>query len=297
VNGSPEPLPRSYLYCPGDRPDRLARAHSRGADAVIADLEDAVHPDRKDAARRAVADWLAAAQPRGETRVRVNPDTPHALAADVAATMTAGVRGAVLPKAEPAAVTALAGLLADRERALGRPTGSFAVIAVIETARGLLAAPELAAAPRVLRMGFGLADLAAELGAAADLEVLRPLLLQVVVASAAAGIAPPVGPASVMIDDAEGLRDSTADLRRLGFRARSAIHPGQVPVINDEFTPTEAEVTRARAIVAAAEAAAERGEGVATDSDGRMLDVAVVRSSRAVLQQAARHSGPGGRAG
>jgi len=149
----------------------------------------------------------------------------------------------------------------------------------------------------VLRMGFGLADLAAELGAAADLEVLRPLLLQVVVASAAAGIAPPVGPASVMIDDAEGLRDSTADLRRLGFRARSAIHPGQVPVINDEFTPTEAEVTRARAIVAAAEAAAERGEGVATDSDGRMLDVAVVRSSRAVLQQAARHSGPGGRAG
>jgi citrate lyase subunit beta / citryl-CoA lyase len=294
VNGSPEPLPRSYLYCPGDRPDRLVRAHSRGADAVIADLEDAVHPDRKDVARRAVADWLAAAPPRGETWVRVNPDT---LATDVGAALTAGVRGVVLPKAEPGMVTALAGLLADRERTLGMPAGSFAVIAVIETARGLLAAPELAAASRVLRMGFGLADLAAELGAAADPEVLRPLLLQVVVASAAAGIAPPVGPVSVVIDDAEGLRDSTAGLRRLGFRARSAIHPGQVPVINDEFTPTEAEVTRARAIVAAAEAAAERGEGVATDSDGRMLDVAVVRSSRAVLQQAARHSGPAGRAG
>ena len=170
------------------------------------DLEDSVHARKKDVARRTVAGWLAdrprgadgesADDETGETWVRVNPDS---LAADMEAVVGPGLRGIVLPKAEPGLVARLDDLLTRREHELDLPPGRLVVQAVIETARGLLAAADLASAPRVARLGVGEADLAAELGAdlQADPEVLGPLRLQLVVASAAAGIAAPVGPASI----------------------------------------------------------------------------------------------------
>jgi citrate lyase subunit beta / citryl-CoA lyase len=278
-------LPRSYLYCPGDRPDRLARAGSRGADALIADLEDSVVPGRKDLARAAVADWLTAGpDTAGELWVRVNPEL---LAADLGAAVTAQVTGVVLPKAEPALLAEADDLLAARERELGLASGGIGLLPLIETARGLLAAPALAAAPRVVRLGLGEADLAAELGVdAAGPQALDPLRLQAVVASAAAGIAAPVAATSRDIRDLATLRASTERALQLGFRARTAIHPAQLATINEVFTPSPGQVARAVGLVAAFDAAARDGSGVITGPDGAMVDVAVLRVARDVLARA-----------
>jgi len=296
------PWARSYLYCPGDRPDRLARVRGWGADAVIADLEDSVHATKKSAARVAVAAWLAdlpsVLHPNqagkgqlGEVWVRINSGT---LAEDVAAIVGPALRGIVLPKAEPALAATLDGLLSRAERDWGLRPGSVAVQPVIETATGLLAASELASAPRVARLGFGEADLAAELGAdvRTDPQILGPLRLQLVVASAAAGIAAPVGPASTDFKDLAALRAGTEALLRLGFRARTAIHPAQLPCINEVFTPSREQVASARRLVAAFDEATAEGVGVITGPDGRMADTAVLRSARDVLARAAWQPDP-----
>jgi citrate lyase subunit beta / citryl-CoA lyase len=298
-DGSPwsGPWPRSYLYCPGDRPDRLARVRAWGADAVIADLEDSVHASRKPAARAAVAAWLADLPSAlhadhagkgqlGEVWVRVNSGT---LAEDVAAIVGPAVRGIVLPKAEPALAATLDDLLSRAERDWGLRPGSVAVQPVIETATGLLAAAELASAPRVARLGFGEADLAAELCAdvRTDPQILGPLRLQLVVASAAAGIAAPVGPASTDFKDLAALRTGTEALLRMGFRARTAIHPAQLTCINEVFTPSREQVANARQLIAAFDEATAKGVGVITGPDGTMADNAVLRSARDVLARAA----------
>lgn len=275
---------RSYLYVPGDRPDRLAGALSRGADALIIDLEDAVARAAKDHARETVTRWLAglpAGGAAGQLWIRVNADLA---AADISA-VTAAVTGVVVPKAEPALLAAVAGLLAAREQQAGLDHGRLRVLPLVETAAGLLQVTSLAAAPRVIRLGIGEADLAAELGLrpGPGREELAPIRLQLVIASAAAGIAAPVAPTATDFRDLAALRSSTRALLRLGFRARTAIHPAQLPVINEVFTPSPEEVGRARRLVAALEAAERDGAGVTVDENGAMVDVAVARSAREVL--------------
>ena len=283
---------RSFLYVPGDRPDRIDGATDRGADALILDLEDAVPVARKELARETVARWLGEQRPgAAELWVRINPGSA---AADIAACATVGVTGLVAPKAEAGLLAEVDELLAAREAMLGLPRRQFAVLALIETAAGLLSAPEVAAAGRVVRVGLGEVDLAAELGLApSESRELTPLRLQVVVASAAAGIAAPVGPTSTDFRDLDALRTSTGALFRLGFRGRTAIHPAQVPVINDVFSPGAEQVEAARRLVAAYEDAERRGTGVITDDHGRMVDVAVVRSARDVLARAERSARSG----
>ncbi|HUZ23297.1 MAG TPA: CoA ester lyase [Streptosporangiaceae bacterium] len=282
---------RSYLYVPADRPDRLARATARGADALILDLEDAVPPAGKHRARGVLADWLAGQDDPGcELWVRINPGLAEA---DIAAVVTPWVTGVVVPKAEPALLAEIDRLLTAHERAVSAPVGRTGALPLIETARGLLSAAAVAAAPRVARLGIGEADLAADLGLqpGPGREELIPLRLQIVVASAAQGIGAPVGPASLDYKDRDGLRESTQSLLRLGFRARTAIHPAQVATVNDVFTPAPAEVARARRLVAAFEEAVRGGIGVTTDEEGRMVDVAVIRAAREVLARA--RSSPG----
>jgi citrate lyase subunit beta / citryl-CoA lyase len=286
IDGGPR-LPRSYLYCPADLTDRLSRAFGRGADAVIADLEDSIPHDRKDLARSTLAGWLAAGHSAGgQLWVRVNADR---LAADIEAVVGAQVSGLVLPKAEPDLLARCDQLIAARERELGLIAGTIAVQPLIETAAGLLAATSLAAGPRVARLGIGEADLSAELGADLDSDpaLLNPLRLQVVVASAAARIAAPVAAASVDFRDLGALRASTVRLLHLGFRARTAIHPAQIGTINKVFTPSVAQVEQARELLAAFDGAQREGSGVITDAHGKMVDVAVVRSAREVLARAA----------
>jgi citrate lyase subunit beta/citryl-CoA lyase len=152
---------RSYLYVPGDQPARLQRAAERGADVLIIDLEDSVAPSAKDDARTHAGRWItAASRSSGPVWVRVNPGQA---AADIAATVWPGVTGVVVPKAVPALLVQVGELLGQREPEIGLPAGALAMLALIETAAGLLAAPAIAAAERVARLGIGEADLAAEL--------------------------------------------------------------------------------------------------------------------------------------
>ena len=278
---------RSYLYVPGIEPDRLAKSLGRGADAVIADLEDAVAVDAKAAARETVATWLASLSASAvQIWVRINARSP----VDDVAVLTGRAAGVVVAKADRALLERVDAVLADRERDLGLPGGSFAVLPLIESAVGLLDLPAVAAGPRVHRVGIGEADLIGELGLRPGTEraELAPIRLQTVVASAAAGIRAPVAPTSTDFRDLATFRTTSHALLALGFRGRTAVHPAQVPVINEVFTPTVEEVGAARALVELFEAA---GSGVVVDERGRMVDEAVARSAREVLSRADRSRG------
>lgn len=269
---------RSYLYVPGDRPDRLEKALAKAGDAVIADLEDAVAPTRKDLALATVLDWLADLGPGTQAWVRVGAG-PRAVDELSALGECPRLDGVVLAKASLAGADQ-----ADRTLPAGMP-----VAALVETAEALLDLPALARHPRVAHLGSGEADLAAELGIAqGETAVLGPVRAQLVIASAAAGCAAPTGPVHLDLRDLDGLRTSTTALRRAGFGARSAIHPDQVAVIEEVFTPSPAEVTTARETVQAWDASVADGTGVAVDARGRMVDEAVVRLARRVVATADR---------
>ncbi len=288
ADGRPVATARSYLYVPADQPDKVARAAARGADACILDLEDSVAPANKAAARAFVGEFLADARAgRGcpQWWVRVNAD---AAAADIAAVARARLTGVVVPKADVDLLAEVHRLLGDAERAGGLPDRSLAVFALLETAGGVLRAEAVAAAPRVARLGLGEADLAAELclQPGPDKVELWPLRSRAVLAAAAAGIAPPVGPTETVLRDPDRLEATSRLLLRQGFRGRTAIHPAQVPVVNRVFTPTPAEVDAARDIVDRLAAAGRDGSGVAVTADGRMIDAAVARSAREVLERA-----------
>jgi len=274
--------PRSFLYVPGDREGRLAAAAGRGADAVIADLEDAVTFDRKQMAKDIVRRWLAKSETVVQRWVRVNSNN---IAEDVAAVTHPTMAGIVVPKAERDRLREADAALTRQELHLGCATGTFAVFALIETARGLLEATEVAGSPRVLHVGMGEADLIGEmrLRPSPDREELRSLRLQVVLACASVGIEAPTGPTSTDIRDVEGLRRSSQELLCLGFRSRTAIHPAQLAVINAIFSPTVAEVAQARALLDRFRASED---GVFVDEQGRLVDVAVVRSASEVLERA-----------
>ncbi|MBO4205664.1 HpcH/HpaI aldolase/citrate lyase family protein [Micromonospora echinofusca] len=283
-------MARSYLYVPGDRADLLDKALGRGADALVLDLEDAVVAARKEQARETVGAFLAAAPSTGpELWVRINSDQVEA---DIGV-LSPAAAGVWVPKAEPELLGAVDAALTRAERRLGPGAPSFQVVALIETARGVLAAAQVAAAPRVLRLGIGEADLAGELGLqpGADRAEFGPIRSQVVVASAAAGILPPVGPVETTLRDADRLEQTTRALLRQGFRARTAIHPGQLAVVNGVFTPTDDELAAARAVLQAFAQAERVGSGVATDAHGRLLDRAVVRTAAEVVRRAGESAG------
>lgn len=281
---------RSHLYVPGDRPGVLAKAVVRGADALIVDLEDGVAATAKDEARRVVAEFLAQRAGAGDGPalwVRVNAGA--AGQADLEAVVGPAVDGICLAKTESAdEVACLSLLLDDLERERGLAAGRIAVSPLLESAAAVFAAREIAAAPRVVRLQVGEADLRADIGVdpSPDEHELLWVRSQVVLASAAAGIEPPVGPVSTDFADPAALRTSTEGLRRLGYHGRACIHPAQVSVVNEVFTPSPFEVARARALLAGYEAALAAGDGVFVDESGRMVDLAVVRSARRVVAAA-----------
>ncbi|MGC4897435.1 HpcH/HpaI aldolase/citrate lyase family protein [Micromonospora sp. DT31] len=279
-------MPRSYLYAPGNEPRKLARAASADADAVICDLEDAVPPGAKSEARQAVAAFLADPSRRdGRWWVRINADSATT---DITAVAGPALCGVVVPKAEPELLDEVAAALGRVESAGGLTPGSLRVLALLETARGILCLDRVARAPRVVRLGLGEADLAAELGLrpGPDKEELWPLRAGVVLHSTAAGLAPPVGPVETAVRDTDRLDRTTRLLLRQGFRARTLIHPAQAAVVNEVFTPSPQEVADARDLVARLADAAERGLGVAVAADGRMIDAAVARTAHDILARA-----------
>ncbi|WP_187281312.1 CoA ester lyase [Nonomuraea sp. C10] len=273
-------MARSHLYVPGDAPDKLGKALGRGADALIVDLEDAVPPAGKDAAREAVAGWLRETDPGPvELWVRVNPGPLRE--ADVRAVATApSLAGLVVAKVESAAELAELDALLTALGADGVP-----VVPLLESASAIFQALEIARGPRVARLQVGEADLRADTGVTTgpDERELLWARSQVVFASAAAGISPPVGPVSTDFRDLDALRASTEAIARLGYAGRACIHPAQIAVVNEVFTPSAERVAWARDLVERFEAS---GSGVLLDSAGRMVDEAVVRQARRVLGMA-----------
>jgi citrate lyase subunit beta/citryl-CoA lyase len=271
---------RSVLFSPGDRPDMLRKAPGTGADVICFDLEDAVAPDRRDAARRAVREVLVdeAFDPASEVWVRVGADP----AADVAAVVDGAVRldAVVVPKVEHASdVGAVAGLLDDAGR-------SVPVVALVETARGVLAAESIADAPATDAVGFGAEDLAADVGSTPSPERSEVSYARqhVLVAARAAGIEA-IDAVYVDFEDEAGLRADTEAARDLGYDGKMAIHPAQVDVINDAFTPDPERVEWAERVVAARDAARREGRS-AFEVDGEMVDPPLVEQAERVLARA-----------
>lgn len=271
-----EQLSRSALYVPGDAPDKLAKALDRGADELIVDLEDAVAPGRREHAREVVAAWLDAVG-KTEVGIWVRINTGPAREADVRAIAGHGsLRGFVVAKTESADE------LIRLDELLGAVGPDCRVVPLLESAGAVLSAREIASAPRVQRLQVGEADLRADIGVTLgdDERELLFVRSQVVLASAAAGISPPIAPVSTEFRDIDAYRRSTEALARLGFVGRACIHPAQVAVCHEVFTPSEEEQEWAHEVLAALDAA---GSGVAVDGRGRMLDEAVARQARLLL--------------
>jgi citrate lyase beta subunit len=260
---------RSLLFVPADDRRRLEKALAAGADAVVADLEDAVAHDAKPAARDMVASTLGA--PAASARmVRVNAGGPD-LERDLEAIAGLELDAVLLPKATPESVVGLG------------PDGP-PVLAIVETAVGLARAGEIAEADRVVALVLGAVDLSVELGlerleGGAELLHARSRL---VLDSACAGVRPPFDGAYLRLHDLRGLGREARTARALGLRGKICVHPCQVPIVNEIFG-AEFAVDRARATIAAYESAEGRG---AVAHAGEMVDLAVVERARRVLREA-----------
>ncbi len=260
--------PRSYLFVPGNRPQRFDKACAAGADAVIVDLEDAVPAEEKATARAALVRWLSPAQP---VLVRINSADSAWFADDLALCTMPGVAGIVLPKAEHTAD--IAQVVAS---------GAAAVLLLIETAHGFSNMTTLASTPGVQRLLFGSIDFKLDLGIDGDREELLLFRSQIVLASRLAGILSPVDGVTTAIDDAHQLEDDTSYARRLGFGGKLCIHPKQVGVVNQAFRPSAADVCWATRVLDAAAAA----QGAAVALDGQMIDLPVILRAQKIMEQA-----------
>ncbi|MDE1182232.1 CoA ester lyase [Paraburkholderia sp.] len=277
-------VPRSYLFVPGNRPERFGKAFAAGADAVILDLEDAVQPDDKPSARRIVAEALATltasapvaddaperAQPR--VLVRINgSDTPW-FADDLAALSSqVGLSGIVLPKAE------------TREQidaVLASAHDGLSVLPIVETARGVAQLGALCGAPRVSRIVFGTLDFQVDLGIDGDGVELHFFRSQIVLASRLAGIGAPVDGVSTTLDDPAAIEADARCGRRFGFGGKLCIHPRQVDAVHRAYAWSDSEREWAGRVLAAVEGS--RGAAVALD--GRMVDLPVILKARTVME-------------
>jgi citrate lyase subunit beta/citryl-CoA lyase len=272
---------RSYLYVPGSDPRRIEKALASEADAVILDLEDAVAPNRKEEARTTVAEVLRSEH---EKPVFVRINAPDSVLAEEDVEAVAGPRlaGLRLPKTESAEAARRVAQWLDK---LGCEAG---LQCLIESALGLEFAFEIARAhEKVVGMSLGEADLAADLGVRGDAGLLYARS-RLVAATRAAGLPGPVQSVYTNVRDAEGLRRSTMEGKNMGFVGRSAIHPAQIEVINEVFTPTEEEVAEAKDLLARLEESTGTGTGAFALEDGRFVDEAVVGSARLTLALARR---------
>ena len=274
---------RSMLFIPGNNPGMLQNGGVFGADAVILDLEDAVAPQEKDAARFLVAKALQHVDYEGSAKiVRINPLDTALVKEDIAAIVPCRPDALLVPKVQSAAdIAAVVQLVAAAERAGQEPVK---IIELIETPRGLAEVNQIAVAdPRVTALAFGAEDYTAALGAQrtkAGTEILtaRSLLAN---AAAAAGIDAIDTPFTDVNDEA-GLSSDTAFAKQLGFKGKLAINPRQVDAIHTVFNPSPAEISWAERVVQAIRAAEADGSGV-TAVDGKMVDAPIVNRAERVL--------------
>jgi citrate lyase subunit beta/citryl-CoA lyase len=259
---------RTWLFVPGNAPQRFAKAVASGAEAVILDLEDSVRADDKNAARIAVADWLAHG---GRAWVRLNDVRSEWFAADRDALVdSAGLCGVIVPKAEdPAELSAIS-----------RRLGGAPVVALVETAIGIHRAQDIAFAEGVGRLAFGSLDLAADLGADECDDALLLARTSLVLASRVAGLPGPIDGVSTGFRDIDAVATAAGRSRSLGFRGRLCIHPAQVEPTARALAPRQQEIGWARGVLRAADGSA----GAVAGSDGMMIDRPVVERARRILQ-------------
>ena len=278
---------RSLLYVPANAPRFVARAHERGADAVILDLEDAVAPADKPAARAALAEAVPAVGRAGATVfVRVNPGPT--LLPDAEAACRAGAAGLFVPKVQtPDTLHRLAAHLAPIEHSLSRAPTRF--VPLLEDPGAVLDARPIAAAPRVLALATGGEDLATAMDADPTPDTLRLPKLLVHLAAKAAGVLS-WGLLRTVADytDTDAIAASAREARALGFDGASCVHPSVVPILNAAFTPGPAAIDHAARLIAAFEAAG----GGAFAFEGKMVDLPVVERARRLLARA-RPAQPG----
>jgi len=267
---------RSLLFAPADDERKLAKALAGDADAVVADLEDAVAPEAKPGARDVIRRVFAAAESGPLRLVRVNAAETVFHQDDLALIADLELAAVVLPKATPDAVDALG-------------DGGPPVLAIVETAQGVRLAYEIATRPRVVALQIGAVDLGAEVGLEprADGQELVYVRSKLVLDSVAACLRAPFDVVHLDVDDTKGLEEECRLARSLGLRGKACIHPAQVVVVNLAFLPSETEVAWARRVLAANDAAAADGRGVFA-LEGAMIDRPVVERARRVLLETER---------
>ncbi len=265
-------LPATYLFVPGDRPERFGKAVAAGADAVIIDLEDAVAPEKKAVAREACAQFWKDYRAELPLLIRINDAQTAWFEADLELVKSAGISGVVLSKTESAAQLARV--------AAAQPAGG-SIIALVETARGIVNLEEIVAAPGVQRLGFGTLDYAIDLGLPDDERGLLYPSCRMAIASRAAGIGSPVAGVTTALDDEARLLADFAFARACGFGAKLCIHPRQLAPLKRALAPGDAEIDWAKRVLAAL-----AGGKAAVQVDGRMVDRPVMLKAEDILRRA-----------
>ena len=278
---------RSLLFVGADRQDRIGKAAERGAEAVILDLEDAVPAGAKPAARTALAGAVERLAALGQpVVVRINGGGNEAVA-DLDAAVRPGVGAIMVPGCEqPSQLVRLDEMVGEQEAARGVPAASIGIVALVESAAGLMNLSALASAPRVIGLALGTEDLALDMGAAPTGALLDLPSRQMAIAAHAAGIMALAVPISIATyADQDAYRAACAAARAYGVTGAICIHPLQVAIANAMFRPDAQEVEKARAVIAAWEA---RGDSGVIAVNGRMIDLPVVERARRLIADAER---------
>ncbi len=287
---TPGALARSMLFVPATSERKIDKAFASAADAVILDLEDAVATAEKQAAARLLR-GIVGVKRQLPAWVRINAMSTPYCHQDIVCAAVPGMAGIILPKAESAGdIVSIDWLISQVEAEAGLAPGSIGLMAIVETARGLAAVDSIAAASaRLVRLMFGAVDLAADMtiDIADDAGATDQARFAVARASAAAGLVAPLDTAFVDIAALDALHATSVRAKGLGFGGKSCIHPAQVAVVNQVFTPSERELAWATRVVEAFEAAERAGQG-ALRLDGEMIDYPVVHRARRLLARGGR---------
>jgi citrate lyase subunit beta/citryl-CoA lyase len=255
----------SFLFVPGDRPDRFDKASRSGADVVIVDLEDAVGSEDKAVARGAAVDWLAHG---GRACVRINAASTKHYDDDVAALVAMpGLIAVMLPKADPESA-------ADIVNRCPVP-----IVALVESAAGIATAPQIAGSAGVARIAFGHLDYALDIAAHPSHTAMLTARSALVLASRLAGLPGPIDGVTTVLDDPDTLAADLQHAQELGMTGKLLIHPAQVPFANAAYRPNQESVRWAEAVAAAGQA------GRAVSVDGEMVDAPVLARAHAILRR------------
>lgn len=280
---------RSLLFMPADSPRKIARGAGLPADAIIADLEDAVAHARKTEARSLLVDSFRTLPQDGPLRcIRINPVHSPLWPDDLLQTFAAAPQVYVIPKVESAAdLQSVNKQLTELECSAKMPVGTVRLLPIVESAAGVVNLPEIARAdPRIVALAFGAEDFAGDIGAQRSREGWEIFYARsaVVTAAAAFGLQA-IDTVYTDLADDSGLADECDTVQKMGFRGKLAIHPRQVDVINRAFTPDLSEVAAARRLIAVFEAHQRAGRGVCV-LDGKMVDMPMYRAAQDLLARA-----------